>query len=284
MTTASLFKPLELVAGNVKAAMKAINVASSDLWKVPLDKLTFIDGFNARQDTPEYLAHIEAIAQSILSNGYYPDKPIAAFVDEDGSIKVTDGHSRVRGARRAVELGAPLETLPTVVKPRGTTMEDLTVGLVVSNTGKPLTPFEVGIVVKRLIDMGLAEKDVAKRLGFTLPYVQDLLALVAAPKPIRDMVVAGQVSATAAIKELTTHGGKAVERLKQGLERAKAAGKGKVTGKHLDKPAGPLRLTGKVNSIGLGMIRVILHVDTDVDHGFAAGDEVVVTIKRKPAP
>lgn len=281
MTTQQLFVSPELVAGNTKAAMKDIQAVSSDLWKVPLDKFVFIEGFNPRTDTPAYLAHIEEVAQSILANGYYQDKPIAAFVDEDGAIRPTDGHTRIRAARRAVELGAPLETLPTVIKPRGTSMEDITVALVTSNTGKPLTPYETALVVKRLIDMGLDEKTVAKRLNYTTPYVQDLLTLVAAPKPIRDMVANGQVAASVAVKEWNTHGTKAVARLKAGLDKAKAAGKTKMSPKHLDKSAtAPLKFHTTIHTIYPNSSRIAVVLD-GMPSDLVLGDEVVVTIKRK---
>lgn len=230
-----LFNP-HLIAGNAKAVMKVHNAPSSDLWKVAPEDLCFIDGFNVRSETADYLAHIESITASIMANGFMSDKPLAAFVADDGKIYITDGHSRLRAARLAIERGYTLEQLPVVVKPRGTSMEDITIALVTSNSGKALTPFETGVVIKRLIGMGLDEKEIAKRLALGLPYVKDLLNLVAAPKPIRDMVIEGKVSATTAIVELEKHGGKAVKRLEDAHKVAVASGKTKVTAKHL-KPA-----------------------------------------------
>lgn len=258
------YEPPLLVAGNGKKAMDALNAKSNEVYRVPVDAFEFIEGFNPREDTPEYLAHIEQIAQSILANGFYRDKPISIFIDEFNKVKVTDGHSRVRGARRALELGAELETLPAVIKPKGTSMEDLTVALVTSNSGKHLTPFETGKVCKRLIDMGMDEKTIAKRFALGVEYVRDLLGLVASPKPIRDMVIAGEVSPTTAIKELNEHGSKAVERLATGLAKAKAEGKTKVTGKHLDKPK-TFKLSGKIAKITGSRMIIILDEDVGED-------------------
>ena len=275
-----LFTPPDLIRGNVKLAMKEAGASSSDLWNVPPYLLKFIDGFNGRVHGPEYEAHVEAITQSILENGFYPDKPIAAYVtNEDGQqvIYVTDGHTRVTAALRAIERGAPIETLPTVVKPKGTTLEDLTFALVTSNNGKPFTPYETALIVKRLIDMGVVEKVIAKRLNLTSTYVNSLLELVAAPKAIRDMVVAGQVSATEAIKELNKHGKQAVPRLKEALKTAQAAGKSKVTGKHLPKPkkAAPVRFAAALSVAG-GR----LHIDVPAELGLSATDKVVVTLTK----
>jgi ParB-like chromosome segregation protein Spo0J len=229
----------ELVRGNLKAAMASAGATNPHaLWKVPLDKIRVIPGFNTRIHTPEYEAHIEWLTNSILENGYDEDKPLAGYVvkEDDGDvIYLTDGHSRNLAVARANERGAQIETLPIVVKPKGTSMEDLTVALVTSNSGRPLTPYETAIVVKRLVGYGLDEPTIAKRLGFTQKYVNDLLTLVAAPKAVRDMIVAGKIAPTLAINMLTKHGAKAVEKLKAAVEKAEASGKKKATAKHVEK-------------------------------------------------
>lgn len=132
-------------AGSVKQAMSGST--SSDLWKVPREKLHIEPGFNVRVHDADYNAHVRSIADSIKENGYYPDKPIAGFVAKrDGKdvIVVTDGHSRIAGFDLAVSEGYEGTELPVVTKPRGTSMEDLTIALVTSNTGKPLSPYELG--------------------------------------------------------------------------------------------------------------------------------------------
>lgn len=277
--TTDLFTPPDLIRGNVKAAMTSVGASSADLWNVHPSRLRFIEGFNGRVQGPEYEAHVEAITQSILDNGYYQDKPIAAYVakeDDEQVIYVTDGHTRATAALRAIERGAPLETVPVVVKPKGTTLEDLTFALVTSNNGKPFTPYETALIVKRLIDMGVVEKVIAKRLNLTSTYVNSLLELVAAPKAIRDMVVAGQVSATEAIKELNKHGKQAVPRLKEALKTAQAAGKSKVTGKHLPKPkkAAPVRFEGSVAAFTAQSMTITGTWTSSLNKG----DKVVVTV------
>lgn len=266
---------IELVRGNVKATMKELGASSADQWNVPPHQIKFVEGFNPRVHNAEYEAHIEEIKRSIIENGYYQDKPIAGFVANDPEagqvVFCTDGHSRVVAALRAIKEGAPLETIPVVVKPRGTTMEDLNIALITSNEGKPFTPYEKGLVIKRLIDIGMTEPVIAKRLGLTGQYVGDLLALVGAPKAIRDMVGAGQVSATAAITELKKHGPKAVDRLQEGLKVAASQGRTKMTRKHMRKgtatrPA--LRIKGSVPSkfkVGVNTLTIVLDNPLDVE-------------------
>jgi ParB-like chromosome segregation protein Spo0J len=225
-----------LLQGSAKGTMKAAEATSRDLWMVHPDKLSVIPGFNVRNtDAKDYIEHIDMLAQSIATNGFYADKPLAAFVTKEGEIKVTDGHSRLAAIKKAIaELGAEIEAIPVVVKPQGTSMEDLTVALVKSNSGRPLTPLELAEVCKRLISFGWDDKKVADKLGFTARYVADLLYLLGTPAPIRKMVEQGKVSASLAIKEVKAHGVEAHERLKSAMAEAKDAGRDKVTAKHLD--------------------------------------------------
>lgn len=75
---------------------------------------------------------------------------------------------------------------------------------------------------------------IAKRLGITKPYVNQLLDFLAAPKPVRDLVSSGKVSATLAVETIRKHGVKqATKMLKDGLAEAEAKGKTRATAKHV---------------------------------------------------
>lgn len=225
----------DFVAGNVKAAMKEAGAGSGDLWRVPVDQLHVLPGLNVRTKTDDYEAHVESITQSILAEGFYPDKPIGVFVDEQGQILVRDGHTRLEAVKRAIARGAQIETLPCVTAPRGTTMVDVTVGLVKSNTGRPLQPIEVAVVIKRLVGWGWDTRKVAERFDYTEPYVNDLLGLLEAPEATKQLVSAGKVAAGTAIKLAKKVG--ATEAAKVLAEVAKTTPDGKVSAKHLKKAA-----------------------------------------------
>lgn len=224
----------ELTPGNTKAAMRAAGASSSDLWKVEPDRLRVLEGFNARVKNEAYTARVRWIADSIKANGYYPDKPLTGFVAlEDGVevIYVTGGHRRHEGVLLAIEEGADVGTVPVVIKPRGTSMEDLMVDLVVGNEGDPLTTYEQAVVCKRLAGFGWEPKEIARRLGYsTAQYVDGLLALAASPLALRKMVMENVVSATTAIEAIKKHGDKAVDVLLAAM--VKSAG-GRVTAKHM---------------------------------------------------
>lgn len=226
-----------LVPGSVKAAMKEAGASSADLWMVPYDQIHVIEGFNVRVRSPEYLAHLESIKNSITANGFYRDKPLEGYVGKDNEgnnvIYLTGGHTRYEAVGMARDEGHAIESLPVIVKTQGTSQEDLTVALVTGNSGRPLTPIETAIVCKRLLGFGLDEKGVADRLGFTKKYVEQLLMLLAAPAAVRKLVEQGKVSATLAIDELKKDAKGAAKKLTEAVEVAEAGGKAKATKKHV---------------------------------------------------
>lgn len=230
---------IDLTRGNLKVAMASAEATNPHaLWMVPYDQIRIIPGFNTRIRTPAYEARVEWLTNSIMENGFYQNCPLTGFVArEDGKdvIYLTGGHRRHEAAGRAIKLGAPIEALPMVMKPKGTSMIDLSIELDTENESDPLTPMEKAINIKRLIGYGLDEATIAKRLGYTSKYVSDLLTLVAAPKVVQDMIALGQVSSTLALHTLNEHGSQAANVLKEAIKEAEATGKTKATGKHVKK-------------------------------------------------
>lgn len=235
---------LNLTLGSTKAAMKDAGAGSTDLWKVHPSKIKRIPGFNGRIRTPGYLAHLAHIKNSIAVNGYYPDKPLAGFVAKDEEsgkdvIYLTEGHTRLDAVDELIAEGAEIDTVPIVIKPKGTDMEDLTVALARSNDGLPFTVFETALLVKRLHLMGMDEKTIAVRLNFKTGkrYVDDLLLLAGAPKAIRDMLIADKITASMAIEQLKSEGSKATENLKAAVKTAAEKGRDRASPKHLPETA-----------------------------------------------
>lgn len=227
---------LNLVAGSVKGAM--IGAKSADLWKVPLAKIKVMDGFNVRIKNAEHETQVRLIADSIKENGFFPDKPLAGFVAKENSeniIYVIDGHTRLEAVHLAISEGCEINEIPVVTKPAGTSMEDLTVALVVSNEGRHLTPFEIALVCKRLVGFGMDESEIARRFGRSKAHIANLLLLASAPRSIKSLVQEGKVSATLAVETYRAYGSQATEILERGMASAKEAGKDKVTSKHLAK-------------------------------------------------
>lgn len=224
--------------GSVKKSMEGVK--SRDLWQVDPRKVRFLEDFNTRIDTPDLEAHIEFLTKSIMENGFYMDQPVTILVirEEQNGVMVdvncvTGGHCRTRAALRAIERGAPLKSIPAVTEDRATTIEELIVKLHQSNTGKPFTPFEVGMNCKRLLRFNWDEAKIAKKMGLTLPYTKNLLMLVGSAFEIREAVIYNKISAANAIELLHKYGqAKAVVALQKMLARAALDGKDRVTAQH----------------------------------------------------
>lgn len=224
-----------LVPGSIKGAMKSAGAGSRDLWQVAIDSIEVIDGFNPRLDTPDYEAHIRTIADSIKSEGFYQDQPLAGYVKKvDGGnvICLISGHTRLRAVKIAVSEGAEITRVPMTVSQDGISMEDLAVALIRGNGGRALTYFESAVVCKRLISYGLPIEEIARRVGFTSQQVKHRLSLMAAPFKLREMVAKGNISASVAIEMITEHGEKALAKIEESMETAKEKGKTKVTKAH----------------------------------------------------
>lgn len=240
---------LEFTPANVKATMKEVGAVSADLWQVPYEDLYIQPGFNVREQNVDHMQHVSWIADSIVANGFYRDKPMAGYVatiEGKNRIVVTDGHCRHVAIGIALARGAEITKIPVVVKPSSTSMEDLVVAMVASNSGRLLTPYELGTVCKRLQGFGWDEKQIASRLNFTPTYVTDLLFLQGCPKNVRKLVQDGKVSASNAIAAVREHGDQAADVLGDAVEKAEASGKTKATKKDMEptwksecKKAGP---------------------------------------------
>jgi ParB family transcriptional regulator, chromosome partitioning protein len=231
---------VELQAGVVKAAIKESGAKSGEMLMVPIAAIQVIDGFNVRiTGTKEWTAGIEDLTNSIIQEGFYRDKPLTVYVGKDdegaNTFWLTDGHRRFEALTQAIARGADIQTVPVIVKPAGTSLEDLTVAM--AKTGEPLQPYEMAILCKRMVSYGREPDEIAKRLGITRRYVDDLLYLIGAPAKIRNLVVDGKLSATLAIKQLRSNPKTAVKTLTATAEKSAKDGKARITNRDLPKPA-----------------------------------------------
>lgn len=230
---------MELVPGNVKEIVKPFRQGTADVYMVSLDAIRVRPEFNeAREADPEYPAAVREIADSIKANGFFRHKPIKVAAAADGYLYVSDGHTRWDGVLLANREGAGIEAVPVINEVRGTTEEDRIFGLILDNSGRRLTLLGEAMVIKRLIGRGIDEKEIARRLTRNVASIRNALTLVAAPKPIKEMVTSGAVSATSAVKVMKEQGANAVAHLKAAKEIATAAGKTKVTPKALKAVSG----------------------------------------------
>lgn len=292
----------ELTAAPVDPTMKAAEATSAKLYRVPVSKIKVIPGFNVRVQSPDYIAHRDAIRASIAANGYDATKPLAGYVaKEDGEnvIYVTDGHTRLAAVQ---DFNADPDTaekdeiaaLPVMVHPKEVSLTDLTVALHTANSGRPLTPFELGVVVKRLLAEEDAKKsEIAARLGVTSRYLDDVLLLANADSKVKQHVASGAVSSTMAIQLIRKDADSAAEKIEAAVKATAGTGK-KATKKH----AGPRMQKIKVavpftedqdmkeivKAAAAAIREAVPAVEGEEDAKLAAVDGTVNLVIEVPAP
>lgn len=234
---------LQLTPGNLKEGMKAIGATSNDLWKVPVEQLRPIEGFNVRVRNAKYLARVRKYADSLKKHGYLFQKPMSGYMARDASgndvAYFTAGYTR----REAIDLAnselpedQQIKFVSMVMQPaKTTTMRQLNALLITENESAALDPYEQSIVCKRMLNDGATVAEIASETGFSTEWVDSLLELAAAPQELQLMVVDDIIKPTFAIETIKEHGGEgALAILKEALAR-KTGGKAQPPGS--DQPA-----------------------------------------------
>lgn len=224
----------ETVSSAKEKGIKGVAVGRQDTFRINPYNLFIEEGLNSRDmATPENQQHIDDLARSIAANGV--KDPLKVF-NKDGKLFVSNGHSRLLGTFRAIEVyGAEVMSVPVMTEDRTANNADRILTQIVSNSGKPLTPFEQGTVFKKLHDLGWTEKQIAEKAAKSLTYVNQLLELQAAPEEIKTMIRQGKVAPTLAYQVIkaTESDAEAVSTLSKAFEVADEAGKTKATAKHV---------------------------------------------------
>ena len=202
--------------------------------------LAVLPGFNVRVKDEEYQARVADIAASMEKNGFYDHKPFAVvMLPDDETIYVHDGEHRLDAVDLACLNGVEFpEGLPIAFSPEGTTMRDLNLSLVHSNSGEPLGPVGLATVVGRLEEDGMSKADIAIAIGRSGRHVDNLLVLDNAPAEVKESVATGQIAAAEAVKIVRKEGENAGAAVGKVIADAKATGAKKATPKTM-KPAGP---------------------------------------------
>lgn len=253
--------------------IKDIAVGRSDVFRIPVDDVLIKDGWNVRDmSDPANIEHVENLAKSIAEIGQ--KEPIKVYL-EGNKAYVSNGHSR----RLAVDIarskyGAEIKSMICMVEEKTANEADRTFTMIASNSGKPLSPLEMGAVFKRLIGFGWTEKEIAAKAGFSGQRVRDLLQLQASSPEVQQMIKGGQVTATLAQQTIRAHKGDdtaATETLKDAVATAEKAGKKKATAKHVKKPKAKDKPSKAEN---------LLSSLTPVPGGFMVTIDQMVTLRK----
>ena len=179
-------------------------------YKIPLELLEEEEGYNPRDyDSPECVEKIRAFADAYKAGRYVP--PIE-FRVMNGHVLVVEGHQRRRGALLARAEGAEVPWLFGF--PFTGDDNDRDARVFTAEDGLKHTPLGLAVVIQRMKNRGLANREIAERIARTPQLVEQYLVLARIPSEAKTMVANGQVDAQAAIALFRKHGDNLAQVLK----------------------------------------------------------------------
>lgn len=146
--------------------MKTITRQNSGIQQISINKL--LPSKNIRSDYGD----IEELARSIEKDGLL--QPIRVY-PEDDAYRIVWGHRRALAFRFLADEDKPTySVIPAIIEQAPSDI--IAVQLIENIQRKDLSPDELEKSVKSLIDSGMTQTEVAKRLNKRLTWVSDILA------------------------------------------------------------------------------------------------------------
>lgn len=210
--------------------------------RVPLENMAVLPGFNTRVKDADYNERVAGIAESIVANGFFDDKPFAVtMIPGDNTVYIYDGEHRFDAAKQAILDGAEFpDGLPVAWAKDGATVKDLTIHLAHGNAGERLNMVELAAVVRRLQSLDMSKDEIATALGRTTRHVDNLFVLAAANQTVKKAVASGQIAGAEAVKLLRKDPKTAAAKITEAVKKAAEKGKAKATPKSMaPQPTGP---------------------------------------------
>jgi len=194
--------------------------------------------YNVRNmEAPETTAYIRSMADVIIAEGNAAFPPITIRRSDDGVIAVMAGWCRRRAHVLAMSEGADIKGIQCIDAGKKS-KEEITLDILTSNSGLPLSAIEKANAVARLQKFLWSPTDIAKKTGWSISTVNNLIALHEAPDEISRMVACGEVSATLATEIVKSNTpDEAVKKLKSAVNTAEKSGKKKATKKDMKDDA-----------------------------------------------
>lgn len=187
-------------------------------------KLKVQDGWNSRDfNDPENSQYIEDLCANIIAVGGVKQPIIVKWTD--GEAYIRDGECRHKAALLAISRGHDIKLVPVRAEDRYASPEDELINQRLRNSSKPFSVFEDAKHLKRLLEMGLSEEDIALKCLISKAQVIRILEHNTIGKVGKDAVLNGHASASLVLEATKELGSAAEQALREGLEKAKKTGK-----------------------------------------------------------
>ncbi|MGB0848741.1 MAG: ParB/RepB/Spo0J family partition protein [Thiolinea sp.] len=127
----------------------------------------------------KHFSGINELADSLIEEGQI--QPIIVSPQgEDGLYEIQKGERRWRACK-----AAELPTIDAIINDEGQTALDATAGELIENIQRDdLTALEIAEALQVFVESGWKQKDIAKRIGKTVPFVSSHLSLLKMPASV----------------------------------------------------------------------------------------------------
>lgn len=214
--------------------------AKRDFFMVDPRKLSIDPTYNVRDlTTPEAREGLDELKAMVRADGVQIPLVVRMVGDD---LTIVQGHRRHTVVMELIAEGEDIKAIPALAERKGVNDADRTFDLLLSNSGQPLAPLEIAEVVKRLINYGWTEAQIAQRRGWrSTQTVTNYLSLLEMPEAVKEHVKQGHVSATFAREMVNaTTGHEAAAAISEGLEKHKVNGKrARVTRRTIERAPAP---------------------------------------------
>lgn len=165
----------------------------TDLLLIHPNNIVVEEDFNVRTDYGD----IDGLANSIIEVGQIEPISVAKIRGTEQFV-LTDGHRRMRAILKAIEKGHEIAHVKAIVSTGK--IEDRILAMVITGIGKkPLNNLEEGEAYKRLKEHGLDVKEIALKVGKSLPHVYNMLKLADIPQEVKNHIINGDISGSTII-------------------------------------------------------------------------------------
>jgi len=202
-------------------------------------KLVLID--NSKNPRAEENYNVEELELSIKENGQKDPIVVTRFFDEtDGIDKyiLLHGFRRMTAINNLITSGIDIKYVEAKLIDKPLDEEVLLLHYTLNNTGKQLTMLEEAEIFAKLItNYFWDKKQVAKRIGKSTGYVDNLLILTNLPQSVKNDIKLGIISPSVVIETYflsDSNVNKTVDEINVSKEKAYSEGKEKVTPKHIE--------------------------------------------------
>lgn len=214
--------------------------AKRDFFMVDPRKLSVDPTYNVRDlTTPDAREGLDELKAMVRADGVQIPLVVRMVGDD---LTIVQGHRRHTVVMELIAEGEDIKAIPALAERKGVNDADRTFDLLLSNSGQPLAPLEIAEVVKRLINYGWTEAQIAQRRGWkSTQTVTNYLSMLEMPEKMKEHVKNGHVSATLAREITKTKDGEEADQvIREQLEVRKANGKkAKVTRKAITRKREP---------------------------------------------